>query len=361
MPNNDTSMPSKDNDGRTASLTASAWLQAGTAWKHGKHQVWINGKPRVLYVPRETIIPTFEAMKAKLKADGIKLGIDHLDEAVLAANPILRKTQPLDVGTVEKIGTDGESIYILESKITNPVIKDLESRGELPAHSIIGPLNVDECERKDIDYVLKNVDVDRIDYVERGGCQECLVNSGPPGELLLTSKSSKEEFNMVEDTKEDVKTKENPTEDPNLDKEELEGAQETEVKETPEDESEIQALTAKVDKLEGMVQSLLEHQGEVPAEVKATLAELSEDRARNQVRGYIRAGLAVPAQEETLMELVKADPGGMDKLMKAGKPVVDYDIKGFYGETETPDLDESDMTDEELDAALKAVGIDPEE
>ena len=162
----------------------------GKVWGSGIHHVFVNDKPARVFVPEQTIIETFNNMKAKIASEGsIGLGIDHLGDDVLAENDILRKLNLLDVGSVSSIVTDGTGIYIKESNITNDAIRNLHEQGELPAYSIVGGMDAKPCPTGKADYVAEHIDVERIDIVGEGGCESCKVGV-QPSDIILTAKLS---------------------------------------------------------------------------------------------------------------------------------------------------------------------------
>lgn len=171
----------------------------GKMWGPGKHKVWINKEPKTLLVKEESILPTFELIKAKIAAgERIPLGVDHIDEDILKANPILAEMVEenigdlMDVGEIKEVATDGQDIYITDSELNNPLIQNLYAKGKLPAFSLEGPFKASECELADVDYVLDFFhDITKTDFVKRGGCLDCLVGK-EPNELILSSKLSME-------------------------------------------------------------------------------------------------------------------------------------------------------------------------
>jgi len=184
----------------------------GRIWSAGMHHVFVNDKPARIYVPEETIGQTFDSIRGLIKDTGrMPIGIDHLSDTVLGENEILAKMNLLDVGDVTKVGTDGTSIYILDSELKNQQIKDLNATGSLPAYSIVGAMDAQPCPTGKADYVVKSIDVERVDFVEEGGCSVCKVGA-QPDELILTSKKSMEEFDMV---KASEATPIEPVEEPN--------------------------------------------------------------------------------------------------------------------------------------------------
>lgn len=164
----------------------------GRIWSAGMHHVFVNDEPSKVYVPEETIMDTFKSIRGLIDTEGrMPIGIDHLSDSVLSDNEILAKMNLLDVGSVSKVGTDGQSIYILDSELTNQQIKDLNMMGELPSYSIVGGMNAKPCPTGQADYVVESIDVERVDIVQEGGCQVCKVGA-QPNELILTSKKSED-------------------------------------------------------------------------------------------------------------------------------------------------------------------------
>ena len=142
---------------------------------------------------------TFQSIRELIDSQGrMPIGIDHLSDSILEDNEILAKMNLLDVGSVSKVGTDGQSIYILDSELTNDQIKHLNSQGELPSYSIVGGMDAKPCPTGQADYVVKSIDVERVDIVEEGGCQVCKVGAQPDNLILTSKKSNMEDINMVE-------------------------------------------------------------------------------------------------------------------------------------------------------------------
>lgn len=166
----------------------------GIIWSTGKRKTYVNGKPSTIYVPPESILPTYQRLVEK---GSVPLGIDHLSDEVIAENKILAKMNLLDVGKAKRFGTDGKNIYLLEGEVTNQTIQELGLTGELPSYSSVGRFKSTECERQDVDYVVTELDINRVDFVEQGGCRVCKVGS-QPDELILTSKLHHEVKEMVE-------------------------------------------------------------------------------------------------------------------------------------------------------------------
>lgn len=362
----------------------------GIGWSPGIHKLFMNGKPARLLVPEETIIPTYKLLETKLAEDRVPLGIDHLDEKILKENKILAKLNPLDVGEVKKIATDGEHIYITDSELTNPSVQELQAKGELPAFSVVGPVQAHECERDDIDYVLDYFeDIKRFDFIEQGGCQTCKTGIEPT-KLILASKLSMEVDKLT-----DENNGQNPTDETNTEETQTqgsdggegnnegniptdgaqgegepegtqtegnqEGTTEGEGATDSQTEEEYPDLDPKVkkyiDKQFGEVKSLINNmaQGETQ-KVEAKLSELDEkDKTREinqKIETKITEGTIKPAQKGGLLQAGLAmKPEDFDKhLATYTEKVVDFDQHANL-EAEAP---EGSPTLDDMQKARKA-------
>ena len=55
-------------------------------------ELFLNNKPQKVYVTPESVYDTYKDLQSTLTNDGsVPIGIDHLPEAVIKANPILQK------------------------------------------------------------------------------------------------------------------------------------------------------------------------------------------------------------------------------------------------------------------------------
>jgi hypothetical protein len=312
----------------------------GIIWSAGKHHIYVNGKPATVYVPPETIEPTYKRLKEK---ERIPLGIDHLSDEVLNKNEILAKMNLLDVGSAQRFGTDGENIYLLEGEVTNPLIHDLGLAGDLPSYSSVGRFTSTECERKDVDYVLTELDIERVDFVESGGCKVCKVGS-QPDELILTSKLHTEVETMVEETQEnetsqDIMESSDATED-----------------QTSEQEStgnlELDAINKRLDKITASLSKVTskietEEQEKESKELKAKEAD-----AKQKVEGYMEAGKSVPAEREALTELALNNPELFDKLMASRPKILKFEQLSNHAEASDSSEDETRVEDEDTEITV---------
>jgi hypothetical protein len=309
----------------------------GRIWSAGMHHVFVNDEPAKVYVPEETIMQTFNSIKGLIDSQGrMPIGIDHLSNSTLEENQILNKMGLLDVGDVTKVGTDGSSIYILDSQITNDSIRSLNSQGELPAYSIVGSMDAKECPTGKADYVINSIDVERVDFVEEGGCQVCTVGA-QPNELLLTSKKSKEENNMVEEnvTVPEESVEEQPEaviDEPVSEEHVEEKPEEVPTEEVPEETKEEpteEETPEDVDEIVELKKEILELKKELQdyAGKKADTSVKAKDAAVDAVEAVINAGKAYPKQRESFLSFARADMEGFKKFAASLPQVIDMKMK----------------------------------
>ncbi|WP_321422773.1 phage protease [uncultured Methanobacterium sp.] len=170
----------------------------GTIWKPGTHSVFVDGKPTRVFASKETIPETYETWKRTIdEGGGITLGIDHIPEELIKQFPILKKLDPLNVGRILEIQTDGTHIYATRSEHTNPLVAELHARGELPMYSVVAPFTAKPCPTGKADLVLNRfTGIKRTDYVEEGGCRDCKVGAVPE-DMVITAKLSMEDSTMA--------------------------------------------------------------------------------------------------------------------------------------------------------------------
>lgn len=298
----------------------------GRIWSAGIHHVFVNNKPAKIYVPEETIMQTFDSIKGLIKDQGkMPIGIDHLSDDILSENEILAKMNLLDVGNVTKVGTDGNSIYILDSEITNDAIRGLNSVGELPAYSIVGAMDAKPCPTGKADYVVNSIDVERVDFVQEGGCQVCKVGAQPDSLILTSSSSKMEEDNVTNEVVEtpveetpvvDEAPVEEPTEEPVV---------ETPVEEEPTEEEEVPAVEEDEEEPEEEEVSELDSLKKEIAELKEMLGGKKpkvDAKKSDAVQKLIQAGKALPKQRKSLEAFEAADPEAFEIFAKAAPVVV---------------------------------------
>lgn len=151
-------------------------LENTNIWTTGGMHLWLNNKPAHVFVPKTNIEPTYNVLKSRLSKQGsIPIGIDHLADNIIEANPILKKLDLHNVGEITKISYADDTIKIEEAELTNPLIKDLYEAGELDMVSIVANSTTSECPQGTYDYIVETTDITRVDIVEKGACKECNI------------------------------------------------------------------------------------------------------------------------------------------------------------------------------------------
>lgn len=338
----------------------------GKFWGSGTHHVFVDNKPATIYVPENTILPTFNKSTTKIQEEGrIPLGIDHLSDEILKDNQILAKMNLLDVGSVTQIGTDGKGLYVMNSQIQNEQIRELNQKGELPSYSIIANFNGKKCPSGKVDYIIDTVEIERIDIVEQGGCSSCNVGENPDN-LQLYAKNSD---NMDEDKQKEINNKIQELKDLGVDitleeeqeesneQEEEESSEENDEEETNE-ENESNDEEDNLEDSEPSVKELLERLDNQEKEIKE-LKKLGgkkppeNNTANDEVDKLIKAGKATPKMKESLIGVYNADPKAF-KTLKASLPnMVDFSIKAKYGGK--PKDDEQKKKQSEMNKIAKDV------
>lgn len=343
----------------------------GLIWSSGIHHVFVNDKPSRILVPPGTIMDTFNDTKATLNNNGhIGLGIDHLKPGILEDNEILAKMNLLDVGDITKIGTDGEGIFILESSLNNPIIQNLHRNGELPAYSIVGEMEGRECPTGQVDYIVDKVTIERVDFVEEGGCQICKVGE-QPNNLILTSKKAIMEDNMklnaneavtnepeeavvvdepvISEPVEETKTEPENIEDESegLVNEANEAEQEPEPQEEPETEEEMIPLSKVEELIEEKVKEVVD--GKKPK----INAKTSDDEHEKTINKLIEAGRATPKMKESLLMTAKDSPEAFQSLIDSLPVIVDMKMKSKLSKPKNKAEEKPKTWDEEFGELAK--------
>jgi hypothetical protein len=310
----------------------------GVFWKSGVHNVSVGGKPARLFVPQYKIMPLYEKFRKQLDVDGIPLGVDHLPTDLMDDNQILAKMNLLHVGDVKGIGTDGDNIFITQSALDNPAVEDLFAKGALPAHSVVGKIHTNPCPDSRADYVLEDMVLERVDYVEKGGCRECTVGD-VPSELSLTGKFM--EVSNMTDKKDENKDKIDSPVDPGVDKvDPVENVEQVD----PEPEEDDDPLMKRIDALETSVSGLLDvvkglgkprkikveakepedETEKLQKQVDELTLEAKSSRVKSTIKAAIKEGKAIPAMEESLVALGLADEDKFNDMMAKMPQMVDF-------------------------------------
>lgn len=191
----------------------------GSIWETGIHKVSIGGKPVRLKAPEYSLKQNYNLMKRKIAENGhIPIGIDHIPEEVLASNPTLKKIldkQEIDiynVGKINEVASDGQSIKIVDAEFTVPAVQDLFENGDLEAWSVVENVKTHECPTESADLVADYfTDIKRVDLVGSGGCETCRVNADGVPEGYERLNASFMEVDIVTKDGKNGKGQEDPT------------------------------------------------------------------------------------------------------------------------------------------------------
>ena len=315
-------------------------LENTKIWTKGKLELFLNNEPQEVYVTRESVHDTYKDLQSTLTNDGsVPIGIDHLPEAVIKANPILEKLDLLNVGTITAVdyNTADDSIEIKEATLTNPLIKQLYLDGELDSVSIVAPATVKTCPQNDDVLIVEKTTINRVDIVGEGACPTCKIPKPSNVESFVYARKPINTNTEVNDmAEEETITMENI-------QAMLEEA--------------LNPVTEKLTAIEERVAALEEEPaddegkpGEETDEIKAAKAEAAEA----VVDAQIMAGKVVPAQKEAMTKLAIADMESFKALMKDAPIVVDLEARRSLLGLDDDEDDEELSDDEKLIAEVNA-------
>ena len=145
--------------------------------------MWLDKKPTYVRATAESVKKDYEILQENLP---IQIGIDHLDDDILAKNKILQKMNLLDVGIITAVKLENDSIKIAEAKITNPTIQALYDAGELDDFSIVSDMYVRPCPTGKADAIEDYSVINRVDFVGKGACKTCQVE--PPAAMASSGR-----------------------------------------------------------------------------------------------------------------------------------------------------------------------------
>ena len=327
-------------------------LENTNIWTKGPMNLWVNNEPVKVYVPDTNVKSTYTTLQSRLSKQGrIPIGIDHLADNIIEANPILKKLDLHNVGEITEISYANDTITIEEAELTNPLIKDLYEAGELDMVSIVANSTTSECPN-DYDYIVNTTDITRVDIVEKGACPTCNIPKPQSSDDTVVyarySIKNKEETDMADELtaeaiQEIVNTALNPIKEA-LDKQEKRIATiEEKVNEEPNQDDDSGNGETKNDE-----------------KVEAKLAEMKMEAAKAQVKMGIMAGKITPAQEESMVKMCAADSEAFTKMMEDAPVIVPLDKRDslLAGSSGDDDDDDPEPTPEEanLNAVLEHFG-----
>lgn len=315
-------------------------LENTKIWTKGKLELFLNNEPQEVYVTRESVHDTYKDLQSTLTNDGsVPIGIDHLPEAVIKANPILEKLDLLNVGTITAVdyNTTDDSIEIKEATLTNPLIKQLYLDGELDSVSIVAPATVKTCPQNDDVLIVEKTTINRVDIVGEGACPTCKIPKPSNVESFVYARKPINTNTEVNDM----------AEDETITMENIQAML----------EEALNPVTEKLTAIEERVAALEEEPaddegkpGEENDEIKAAKAEAAEA----VVDAQIMAGKVVPAQKEAMTKLAIADMESFKALMKDAPIVVDLEARRSLLGLDDEEGDEELSDDEKLIAEVNA-------
>ena len=314
-------------------------LEGTPIWTPGPMHLWVNNKPAKVYVPKSNPKEAFEVLQSRLSKEGsIPIGIDHLPDNIIKANPILAKLNLLDVGNITKIEYTDDAIKIVEAELTNPQIRDLYEAGELDMVSIVATSTTSECPKEDYDYIVNTTDITRVDIVEKGACPTCNIpkpQSSDDTVVYARYSIKQEEDNIMaeEITMDAIK------------------------------EAIAEAIAPLDERLTAIEEAGIKaseptnNDGDDDDKVKemeARIAELQKETATAKVDSLIAEGKILPAQKESAVELCAKDATQFEAMYKDAPVLIDLNTRESLL-AGSSDPNEGDLSeDEQLIADLNA-------
>ena len=316
-------------------------LENTKIWTKGKMNLFVNHEPKEVYVTRENVLNAYKDLQSTLTNDGsVPIGIDHLPEAVIKANPVLEKLDLLNVGTITAVdyNTADDSIEIKEATLTNPLIKDLYLKGELDSVSIVAPATVKTCPQNDDVLIVEKTTINRVDIVGEGACPTCKIPKPSNVESFVYARKPINTNTEVNDM----------AEDETITMENIQALLDEALNPVTE------KLTAIEERVAALEEKPADDEGkpgeEKDDEIKAAKAEAAEAL----VDAQIMAGKVVPAQKEAMTKLALADMESFKALMKEAPIVVDLEARRSLLGLDDEEDDEELSDDEKLIAEVNA-------
>ncbi|WP_405288949.1 hypothetical protein [Methanobrevibacter sp.] len=315
-------------------------LENTKIWSKGHMELFLNNKPQKVYVTPESVYDTYKDLQSTLTNDGsVPIGIDHLPEAVIKANPILQKLDLLNVGTITAVDYNSvdNSIEIKEATLSNPLIKQLYLDGELDSVSIVAPATVKTCPQNDDVLIVDKTTINRVDIVGEGACPTCKIPKPSNVESFVYARKPINTNTEVKDM----------AEDETITMETIKAALEEAL--NPINEK-LTALEERINDVEDVVTEGAESDVNEEEQIEAAKAEAAEAL----VDAQIMAGKVVPAQKEAMTKLALADTESFKALMKEAPIVVDLEARRSLLGLDDEEDDEELSDDEKLIAEVNA-------
>ena len=306
-------------------------------------KLWVNNKPAKVYVPPENPKQTYKKLQSKLSKEGkIPIGIDHLPDNLMKANPILAKLNLLDVGEITKIQYTDDTIKIVEAQLTNPLIRELYENGELDMVSIVANSTTSECPRGDYDYIIDTTDITRVDIVEKGACPTCTIPKPTASDETVVYARYSIQTNRQE---EPLMAEEAIT---------MEAIKEAIAEAIAPIDERLTALEEKETQASQPPAEPPAGEDETVKEMEAKIAELQKETATAKVDSLIAAGKILPAQKESAVELCAKDAEHFEAYYKEAPVLIDLNTKKSLLAGNSNEGNEELSEEEKLIAELNA-------
>jgi hypothetical protein len=214
------------------------------------------------------------------------------------------------------------------------MIKALHDEDALPSYSIVGSMESKPCPSGKADYVLTSLDVERVDFVEEGGCQSCKVGVQPEGMILtakISIKGADSMDNVVDETIQE-EVVETPV-DEAVPVESVETEEVTTETEEPEEEETVEVVE-EVDTIEQMKEEIKQLRELLETKKAPVEAQTSEFDAESEVKKLIKAGRALPSMKKSLLEVANVSEEAFKSMAASLPKMVKFGTKAKLAKVE---------------------------
>ena len=172
----------------------------GVVWGAGTHGLHVNGEPTNVFVPEDTVQPTFSHLQDALEAgDPPGIGVDHFDGLAADNVPVAADTGLLEIGEAADfdLSADERQIVMTDSDLTNPQAQQVAASGGFDGldYSIVGDIllatDADGTPRTNDDgaLVVDAVRINRVDVVDDGAVESASVGNVPQLAASIAARS----------------------------------------------------------------------------------------------------------------------------------------------------------------------------
>jgi len=172
----------------------------GVVWGAGTHGLHVNGEPTNVFVPEDTVQPTFNHLQDALEAgDPPGIGVDHFDGLAADNVPVAADTGLLEIGEAADfdLSADERQIVMTDSDLTNPQAQQVAASGGFDGldYSIVGDILLataaDGTPQTNDDgaLVVDAVRINRVDVVDDGAVESASVGNVPQLAASIAARS----------------------------------------------------------------------------------------------------------------------------------------------------------------------------